>query len=91
LRTEALRAVRHLGPAASRSVRTGLQRVDLIGIDDRMLDSVGILEPRVLCTLDAIHVASALAIGDDLDSLVAYDERMLAAARMVGLPTATLR
>ena len=87
LRTEALRAVRHLGPDALTVVREGLRRLDLIGIDDRILDSAGILEPRVLRTLDAIHVATALAVGEDLDALVTYDERMVAAARLVGLTT----
>jgi predicted nucleic acid-binding protein len=44
--------------------------------------------PRGLRTLDAIHVASAQAIGPALDTLVTYDKRMLDAARAVGLPTA---
>jgi uncharacterized protein len=87
LRAEALRAVRHLGPDALASVREGLRRVDLIGIDDRILDSAGTLEPRVLRTLDAIHVATALATGDDLDALITYDEGMLDAARLLGLRT----
>ena len=91
LRAEALRAVRHLGPDAVAIVREGLRRVDLIGIDDRILDSAGILEPQVLRTLDAIHLATALAVGDDLDAIVTYDERMVAAARLVGLTTAMPR
>ncbi len=91
LRAEALRAVRHLGPDALSIVREGLRRVDLIGIDDRILDSAGILDPRVLRTLDAIHLATALAVGDDLDAIVTYDERMIAAARLVGLTTAIPR
>jgi len=91
LRTEALRAVRHLGSDALAIVRDGLRRVDLIEIDDRILDSAGILEPRVLRTLDAIHLATALAIGDDLDAIVTYDERMIAAAEMLGLATETPR
>ena len=91
LRAEALRAVRYLGPDAVTTVREGLRRVDLIGIDDRILDSAGILEPQVLRTLDAIHLATALAVGDDLDAIVTYDERTVAAARLVGLTTATPR
>ena len=91
LRTESLRAVRHLGPDALVVVREGLRRVDLIGIDDRILDAAGILEPQVLRTLDAIHLATALAVGDDLEAIVTYDERMLDAARFMGLATATPR
>lgn len=44
--------------------------------------------PRGLRTLDAIHVASAQALGPALDTLVSYDKRMLDVARVVGLPTA---
>jgi len=91
LRTESLRAVRHLGPDALATVREGLRRIDLIGVDDRILDGAGILEPRVLRTLDAIHLSTALAVGDDLEAIVTYDDRMIAAARLLGLTTATPR
>lgn len=87
LRTEALRAVRHLGPDALSVVREGLRHVDLVAVDHRILDAAGTLEPRVLRTLDAIHVATAIALGDDLEALVTYDERMAEAARLVGLRT----
>ena len=91
LRTESLRSVRHLGSDAMVTVRDGLRRVDLIGIDDRILDAAGTLEPQVLRTLDAIHLATAMAVGDDLEAIVTYDERMVDAARMSGLATATPR
>ena len=87
LRVEALRAVRHLGPDALAAVREALRRVDLVGIDDRILDSAGILEPRILRTLDAIHLATALALGDDLAQVVTYDEHMTQGATVVGLAT----
>jgi predicted nucleic acid-binding protein len=89
LRTDALRAVRHLGPDALAAVREGLRRVDLVAIDDRILDAAGILEPRILRTLDAIHLATALAVGEDLAVVVTYDERMKAAAELVGLKAAS--
>lgn len=89
LRTEAVRAVRHLGPEALAAVREGLRRIDLITIDDRILDAAGILEPRVLRTLDAIHLVTALAVGADLDAIVTYDTRMLEGAALIGVRTAT--
>ena len=91
LRAEALRAVRHLGPDALATVREALRRVDLIGIDDRILDASGTLEPQVLRTLDAVHLATAIAVGDDLEAIVTYDERMLDAASLLGLRAATPR
>ena len=45
------------------------------------------LEPQVLRTLDAIHLATAMAVGDDLEAIVTYDERMVATASLLGLPT----
>jgi predicted nucleic acid-binding protein len=88
LRTEVLRAVAKHGPEALTAARDGLQRVDLVAIDDRILDSAGLLHPDVLRSLDAIHVATAVAIGDDLDVIVTYDERMIRASSRMGIPTA---
>lgn len=87
LRAEALRAVRNLGSDTLTAIREGLRRVDLIGIDDRILDVAGTMEPRILRTLDAIHLATALTLGDDLDAIVTYDDRMTEAARLLGLST----
>ena len=89
LRTGAPRAVRHLGPEALALCREALRRVDLVAIDDRILDAAAILEPRVLRTLDASHLATAMALGDDLETIVTYDERMIEAARLLGLPTSS--
>lgn len=89
LRAEAMRAVRSQGPDARAVVREALRRVELIVIDDRILDTAGLLEAQVLRTLDAIHLASALALGDDLDAIVTYDGRMVEAALLLGLPTAS--
>lgn len=36
------------------------------------------LGPATLRSLDAIHLASALTLGDDLLAVVTYDRRMLA-------------
>lgn len=41
--------------------------------------------PASLRSLDAVHVASALTVGEALDCLVTYDKRMLDAARESGL------
>ena len=85
VRTEAMRAVRHLGPEVMAVTREALRRIDLIGVDDRILDVAGILEPGIMRTLDAIHLATALALGDDLEAIVTYDERMADAAALLGV------
>lgn len=90
-RAETVRAVRHKGPDALALVREHLRAIDLVAIDDEILDAAGLLDPSILRTLDAIHVATALSIGDDLDVLVTYDERMLRAAEVAGIPTVSPR
>lgn len=87
LRTEVLRAVRLVGPDALATAREALRRVDLVGIDDRLFDAAGLLDPRVLRTLDAIHLATAIALGDDLEAIATYDGRLAGAARIMGMPT----
>lgn len=44
------------------------------------------LPPPLLRTLDAIHLATAMALGPELDAFVTYDDRLAEAARAVGLP-----
>ena len=51
-----------------------------------VLDQAGALLPGVrLRTLDAIHLASALALGGELRTLVTYDIRLGQSAAEVGL------
>ncbi len=44
------------------------------------------LGPILLHSLDALHLASALELGDDLESIVCYDERLSQAAAALGIP-----
>jgi predicted nucleic acid-binding protein len=41
-----------------------------------------------LRSLDAIHLATVLQLGDDVGQLVTYDDRMAEAARQLGIKTA---
>jgi predicted nucleic acid-binding protein len=56
-------------------------------VTDEIRDGAANL-PGVVRTLDAIHIASAQAIGDGLAFLVSYDKRMLDIAHSVGIPVA---
>lgn len=89
LRTEAVRAVRLAGPDALAQTRRALRAIDLVAVGDGILDAAGTLEPGVLRTLDAIHLATAMTLGDDLDVVITYDARMAESARLLGLPLAT--
>ena len=37
-------------------------------------------------SLDVLHLASALELGDDLEGIVTYDERLTEAVAMIGYP-----
>ena len=62
-----------------------LRRVHLIRLDDAVLDSAAVLDPRVLRSLDAVHLAAAERIGTELEGVVTYDQRMAEAATLLGL------
>lgn len=51
----------------------------LVDVSDRLLREAATLASRDVRTLDAIHLATALHI--DADEVVAYDRRLLEAAR----------
>jgi hypothetical protein len=86
-RTEIVRAVRAHGSVAVRTARRVLGEIDLIQLDDELLDLAGELEPP-LRSLDAIHLAAALELGDELEAVVTYDSRMARGAEALGLPVA---
>jgi predicted nucleic acid-binding protein len=60
--------------------------VDQIALDRDLLDAAATLTPGTkLRSPDAIHLASARALGADLRTLVTYDERMRASAVAIGI------
>ncbi|WP_155054962.1 type II toxin-antitoxin system VapC family toxin [Streptomyces blattellae] len=59
-------------------------QVTEIHLTREVRDSAAVLVGR-LRTLDAVHVASALSLGNDVTALVTYDRKMLDAARAEGL------
>lgn len=63
-----------------------LRSVQAIELRPGAARSASILAPTGLRTLDAIHLATALALGSDLDAFVTYDDRLADAARSLGLP-----
>lgn len=87
-RTEVLRAVRPLGPAAVEAARRLLRSINLVRLDEALLDAAGLLEPLTLRSLDAIHLAAAQLVAPSLNAVVTYDRRMAAAAAALGFPVA---
>jgi len=71
-------------PPAGR-VRTILAGIVLIPVDHPVLERAAELSGHGLRTLDAIHLATAQSLGEDLESFIAYDQRLLTAARATGI------
>ena len=84
-RVEVVRAVRPHGAPATTRARQLLRRLDLIQLDDELLDAAATIDDGVLRSLDAIHLAAARALGDELTAVVTYDDRMTTAAGRAGL------
>lgn len=84
-RTEVARALLPFGSdAVTRGVDV-LRRIDVVRINDRILRAAGAMVPVELRSLDAIHLATARQLGDDLARVCTYDDRMTAAATGLGL------
>lgn len=86
-RVEVSRALRRWRATAAdlRRAAEVLLRVALIRIDEQILERAAELEQPDLRSLDAIHIATALAVQDDLAAIVTYDSCLAAAARALRL------
>lgn len=88
-RTELVRAVRRHAPSCAVDARRILDSLSLLTIPTSTYDTAAFLVPPELRTLDAVHLACALELGDDLDGLVTYDIRLADAAMHVGIEVIT--
>lgn len=84
-RTELTRAVRRAAPERMVDAHAVLDGVTLLTVPASVFAAAGRLDPVELRSLDAVHLAAALELGDDLEALVAYDERLRHAARLNGI------
>lgn len=86
LRTEALRTARRHSPGALFQARALLDGVALMAVTPDVCERAAELDPSILRSLDALHLASALMLGDSLEGVVTYDTRLVAACAAVGVP-----
>lgn len=87
LRVEALRTSRRHSPAALLAARAALDAVTLLAVTADICERAAELDPEILRSLDAIHLATALSAGDSLEGVLTYDERLVAACAMHGVRT----
>ena len=82
---EGRRAARRYGELAAKRARLALVAITLIPLDQTTLDAAAELDPRELRSLDAIHLATAVSLGENLDRLYCYDSRLGSAAIAIGI------
>jgi uncharacterized protein len=85
LRTELLRATRRAAPEQMGQARWVLESLVLVRLTTSICERAAMLEPTLLRSLDAMHLAAALEMGDELEGLVTYDQRLADGARGLGM------
>lgn len=80
-----LAAARREPGAPPGRIQTIFAGITLLAVEQSVLEAAAALNSHGLRALDAIHLATARSLGEDLDCLIAYDERLLRAAEAVGL------
>ena len=84
-RTELVRSVRRIGADHLVATRAVLDSIVIITLSAATYETAGRLDPVHVRSLDALHLAVALELGDDLHGIVTYDVRQAEAARANGL------
>jgi predicted nucleic acid-binding protein len=85
-RTELLRLARRAAPHAVGRARLVLDSLTVLTLPTETFERAAVVEPSGLRSLDALHVAGALQLGDSLEGIVSYDERLGYAATVLGIP-----
>ena len=85
-RVEVIRAVLPGGARAVAHARRLLGRLDHVMLTTELLDQAATLAPGArLRSLDAVHLAAAQLLGNELQAVVTYDLRMADATRDLGI------
>jgi predicted nucleic acid-binding protein len=82
---ESVRAVARHAPASIGRLQLVLDLIDLIDLDASIRITAQGVAPASVRSVDAIHLATALRLRQDLTSFVTYDKRLADAATLSGL------
>jgi uncharacterized protein len=85
LAVEGRRAARRYGDLAARRANAALATITLVSLDAPILDAAAELDPAELRSLDALHLATVVSLGEELERLYCYDARLTDAARALGI------
>ena len=65
--------------------RAVLDALILVTLSTAVCERAARLEPDLLRSLDALPLAAALEIGDELEAMVTYDQRLAQGAEALGI------
>ena len=85
---EAIRACARYGSGYAEDAREWLLDVSMLPLTETILDMAASLRPAGLRSLDALHLATALSVRQEIGAFLAYDVRLADAAEAHGLPVA---
>jgi uncharacterized protein len=80
-----VRAVRRVAPELTEKAAEVVAQLSVVDVSETIRARAALLEAASVRSLDALHLATALEIGDALDAVVTYDARMAAAAGSLNL------
>ena len=78
-------------PAIASRADELVRRLTLLELDREVIELAAAIQPPMLRSLDAIHLASALSLGRELEGLLTYDSRLAGAATAGGVRLITPR
>jgi len=82
---EVLRACRRIDPDVLAEAGHLLAGLDLAPITREVIEGAALVEPAAVRSLDAIHLATVLALGESVSFFVTYDVRLQKASAGTGL------
>ena len=85
MEVEVVRAVQRVAPDLTSHAEQVVAQVSVVDAAEPIRARAALLEPATVRSLDALHLATAIEVGDALDALITYDARMAEAARSLGL------
>lgn len=85
-RLEVKRAVYRINPKDIALANEELSRVNFVSISNQVLTVAESFTGSVtLATLDAIHVATAISLGNQIEGIITYDKQMITNAGLMGI------
>jgi predicted nucleic acid-binding protein len=85
-RLEVKRAVFRINPKDIELTNEELSRINFVSISNQVLTVAESFTGSVtLATLDAIHVATAITLGHQIEGIITYDKQMISNAAVMGI------